>query len=689
MSTNQSQAQPQKRVIEGDVGFEAGQNSFLDPVKLTAGSYTYAVNMLNRGGVAQTRPGFSTSFVLPDGNLQGMDVFYPVSGKPQIIAVVSGNIYISDYPYNSMRPAPEAVSVTGTTLTTSGSILSPTAQFAYFCNATQSVKRNADTSLTVITPKNLIMIQDGLAPPVYWDGVNVVQLSGTYGTPQGTHMVWSGDRLWVALNNQLFAGDIGNPLSFFEQTYNQLGGMQSFFLPDNITGMAKVPSITAPTLLVFTASTTSSFRADIRTRTAWFTTNDFQLVILPTTGCLAHRSIVARAGQLYWFSANGMTSLDSSQFSLHSTQIFVLDQAQTRSKSNLSHDLSGIAAAAYENLMLTSVPEGGQANRHTWVHDAAPIASSLGSSPSTWAFGALSSPAWASIWTGVQPVQWATVDLDGRGPLFCASADLDGHNRVYQAFMANRLDNGVDIPWSLETRAVSGGTIQVKQLRDVELNLSEIMGQLDLQIQWAGPTRGRWKVCGNEVIQANPGSINASEVITSATQMFACKKQGRILRSNDVQELDSDPLTSSGVESPWKESLDRAFMFRISGSGQCAVRSIRIFMDLVPEPVPGEVSVDETGESNFVRFDGAASNEKSALEVPDPVFISTQTATASYGGATEQSTVVFSSLMSQSDADKRASQLAAGRANYKLRLNAPPYEGSKWSLVNGNWMQNA
>ncbi len=649
------------KLIETDAGFEGGQNSSLDPVKLGAGSYVFATNMLNRGGSPQTRPGFTTAYVLPDGNFQGHETFIPRRGRPQQVSVVEGNIYVSDYPYKTYRRAP-------------GATLSPTARFSYFCNATQSVRRNADNSLSTIAPKNLLLIQDGEAPPVYWDGATVTRSSGAYSIPQGTHMLWTGDRLWVARDNQLFAGDIGDPTSSYEQTYNLLGGMQSFFLPGKISGLSKVPGATFPTLLAFTDTTTSSFRADIRTRSLWFTTDDFQKVVLPTVGCVAHRSIAARAGMLYWFSAQGATSLDSAQFSMVNTRIAILDQEVSRSKENLSHDLSGMAAAHYENLFLLSVPEGGRANRHTWVHDASPVANSLGAT----------APAWASVWTGVRPVQWASIVLDGREHLFCASKDLDGKNRVYQAFCNSRKDNGVDIPWSIETRAVTGGTAGLKQLRDVELSLSEVLGQLDLRIQWAGPTRGRWKTCGTGVFHADAGSINAGEIITSTTQLFACKKQSRILRSNDVLELPSDSLTSDGIESPFKESIDQSFQLRISGSGQCAIRIIRVFMDIKAEPTSGEVSKMES-ENKFVRFDGAAADNLGDLNASPERYTAEATADASYRGFRTIASVSVSSPISASDAEKRAGQLAQARADYKLMVGSPPYVGSKWAFADGGW----
>ena len=291
MSTNSP-----KRVVEADIGFEAGQNTSLDPVKIGPGGFVCSTNMLTRGGALRTRPGFHTAFTLPDGNLQGLGQFVPRKGKPQLVAAVDGVLYVSAYPYISFRRAP-------------GQTMDPKSRFVYWCNATKSVERDSDDqSLRLITPKNLLVIQDGIAPPAFWDGANVVRAGGKYATPQGTHMVWSGDRLWVARDNQIFAGDIGDPTCSYEQTFNQLGGLQSFFLRGRVTGMTKVPGINAPTLLAFTATSGTSFRADIRSRDSWATTPDFQVEILPTVGCVAHRSLTARAGQLNWYSAQGATS---------------------------------------------------------------------------------------------------------------------------------------------------------------------------------------------------------------------------------------------------------------------------------------------------------------------------------------------------------------------------------------------
>ena len=92
-------------------------------------------------------------------------------------------------------------------------------------------------------------------------------------------------------------------------------------------------------------------------------------------------------------------------------------------------------------------------------------------------------------------------------------------------------------------------------------------------------------------------------------------------------------------------------------------------MDAETEPTSGEVSVKET-EEKFVRFDGTAGS-LAALAVPPPVFTGTSSAVAAYRGHRFHGDATVVSHISQSDADKRAAQLASVRADTKLKKNAP------------------
>jgi len=644
-------------ITDGDLSFPNGMDSFSEPYTLPTGKYTLGVNLLHSGGVAQTRPGFRTAFKLPSGKLQGLTAHTPSTGLPQLLATVDGQVYASDLPFHSYR-------------TVAGATMSSTAKQVFTCQTIKSLERNPDKSLKFIRPRTLTIFQDGINPPAYYDGSKMHVSKGKLAIPQGTVMAFAGGRLWVARREKLFASDLADPLSFYEQTFNALGGLQYFILPGAITGLTRMPGQNIPMLLAFTDETTTSFRSDILDRSLWGQVEDFQRMVFHTTGCVSQRSIVSNNGLLWWYSLKGQTRIDIAQTTQISSRSRRTDREVIRSKNRLAQDLTSIASAHFADYLLTSVPHADNFNRHTWVLDD-------GSSDTLTEEQPLN---WASVWTGVRPVEWATVKINGVARLFCASVDADGENRVYEAFIDERRDNGCDIPWAIETRAYAGQTIGNKELRFAEYRLSELAGQTNLRVSWAGASRGQWKVMATPTFMAREGSLDARDILEADSLIYALKKQTRTARTRDLREAEEDSLSSNGIEGPVKnlepnkEAIDTAFQLRIEGSGQCGLRMVELFMDQVPTVDGGQPETIETDE-RFVRFDGAASDELSNLNEALPTFTAHALRSARYGDYVVSAEADVESRISQADADKRAGQLAQRRADYGLSLVVPPRTG--------------
>lgn len=343
----------------------------------------------------------------------------------------------------------------------------------------------------------------------------------------------------------------------------------------------------------------------------------------------------------------------------------------------MAGDLSRMASVSYENLILISAPYADKRNKHTWVHDAG--ANDLNSETAI----ATPTPVWASVWTGVNPVEWASMAQDKEPRIFCASMDDDGNNRVYEAFTGATRDNGCDFPWGFESRAYTGGTPLVKHLRFVLYSLSEIQGEVNLKISWAGGSRGRWKTIDQPTYYAEEGTIASKTDLTAAGKVYALKKQSRIARTQDVHDMEEDKLTSAGIEGlvetieANKESVDTAFQIRVEGSGPCAVRSLFLFMDPVGSPDNGQVNEPETRASNFVRFDGAASETEPPLDEDPESFNATAHGSAVWHNFAGNATATVVGYVSQPESDKRAQQIAQARAEEILASIAVPYVGGK------------
>src|SRR4249920_2722574 len=87
--------------VEGDDYLVLGSDSYTNPQKLGFGEYVEAMNIINRGGLPQTRPGSLTYFTVPDGNFQGFTLFTPASGIPNFVFMVDGRVYVSPFPFTS------------------------------------------------------------------------------------------------------------------------------------------------------------------------------------------------------------------------------------------------------------------------------------------------------------------------------------------------------------------------------------------------------------------------------------------------------------------------------------------------------------------------------------------------------------------------------------------------------------
>src|SRR6185369_4221539 len=126
--------------------------------KLPPGKYARGENIVNRGGIVQCRPGYRCLTALAPGRLQGFAKFKPKVGAKQLVFMVDGLLYVSDPPFTSARRLSDVTFL-------------PEARQAYFALVEQSVQQNADGSLTLINPRNLLVIQDGaFSPAAYYDG---------------------------------------------------------------------------------------------------------------------------------------------------------------------------------------------------------------------------------------------------------------------------------------------------------------------------------------------------------------------------------------------------------------------------------------------------------------------------------------------------------------------------------------
>lgn len=632
-----------------DASWVSGVNTTQDP-RLPAGYYVRGVNVTNRGGIPKTRPGTRFLFNLPSPNVQAHVAYEPSTGHPSQFLVIDGYLYISEYPFRRLRRLSNTIRV------------DTTVQRVEVCQTTKFVQTNADGSLTILPPRKVLIVQDGKSAPVYYDGYTVGKLVGTDVTPQGTVMAWSGNRLWVARRDRLFASNFGDPYTFTEQYY--LGGSDSLLMPGNVTAMAEAPGATGGPLLVFTSSSTVGIRSDVQTRASWPDTEGFQRPLFPHVGCVARNSVVAQYGYLWWMSQKGWVAIDLASQANVSSALPVADNEMSHYKRFISPSDSRIAATSFENLLLIGMPYGGRDNRHTWVLDSSVIQ----------VLGGQTGPAWSSVWTGFRPVGWAKLTIMDRERLYLSHVDEDGNAQLLEMFAGNHRDSGQDIECSVELRALTGDTPLLKKLRYSDLTFSEVLGTVDFAVDWRGYSRGAWKRCLDYRARVGRGSIRSDTPLTAETRVSRYIGQMRRIRTQDVLQKAEVEFSTRNIEVDVREGWDWAFQFCIRWSGQAALREFSVVYDDAIERVNGACAVDDAAES-YTKWDGRTARTTAELQDLYPVYEATATETGSHGDFTVTATRTARSLIAARVAEKMAEQAAKAQVAETLKLESEPTIG--------------
>lgn len=630
--------------------FAAGMDSYSMPDALQPGEVQFSLNTVNRGGLYQTRPGSWTLACLPDGKLQGFTrkPYVPRTGTPYLAAAVDGLVYTAKPPFD-----------TWTVL--SGVEFSAASKFVTFENAVQSTEyTDAGVLQYVETEKRVLMMQDGSTRAAYWDGATAAHLnpenSGEEatppdkdGTPIGTFMAFSGSRLWVATGARVYAGDIGNPLKASERQY--LNEAPAFYLPSPCTGLLDLPELGG--LLAFHEEGVDLIKSSVLDRTQWTAVENTPMQrTICSVGCVSHRSIVRQHGMVYWFSPAGLINLNEALRANTTSELVPLDQEMAWSKAYIGPDLSTVACGALENYLVCSVPWCDLYNRHTWCMDLAVFEGNA--------------RAWNSVWTGWRPVEWCTGKINGVTRCFFISKDLDGHNRVWEAFTPDRRDNGCDITCSVQFRADPIQTRDRKRFGYAEIEVDQAYGNVSVMAAIAGQ-RGWWeRVMTKEIVATEDRVVNDDTEYgdgTTGQEVGSNRPQSRRLWTKTW--ANNQTYNATNVESRDTANRDTHFQLFVGWSGRMGVRGYELHAADDPDETPGKGEEDESGHRHVTTSGVSSTAEVPPTADPFPAYSASASATEDSlveDGVTIEVTANASSQISQSAADRLAQCRASGQA---------------------------
>jgi len=690
-------------------------NSLRSPFTMAEDQFRFGVNLTVRGGLAQTRPGQAQRLSLPPGNLQGGAFFnankqavsattstssgatisyaatiYNYDGTTSnkseldyLVFAVDGNIYFAPFPLEQPKDWEK--------FRLQDIQLDPTQQEVVFKLATKSATTSSGiNSSTQITPSyNIIVVQDGINQPVYWDGSNT---SGAVATtmPVGYWMEYSGNRLWVASGNIVIASDLADPLGWTE--WQTGAGRGSFSFPRPITGMqGYVSQNNNEAMMVFTDRKTEMLQSGILDRTQWATTSNFQSVLYPTVGCIAGKSLAFQAGMLWWYSLGGLVSADVAAAAYLSSQVLYKDSEMNRIKAMTPADVTSICGASFENYLLFSIPYLENLPSETMVLDYAPA--------SEWNEGRI--PAWCGVWNGTRPIEWASGIINNQHRLFHFSVDYapcnnGSYNSVWENFLPTQYDSYLRInpDGSTTTRnnriycqmetSILGDGFDPKELDYGEIYCSQVSATVDVQVSYRG-CKGAYIPILNTRLMAitDDYQYDKTPFLDQISQYGILRSQYRKLVT---QSVNRDSRVAS-CESKYAANIDRGFSFLIEWCGEMGLDAVKMYINpwsdkshgspQKPETVP--CLVQEDGNSMLLPdlpqspYDG---NEPAAQTSFTAQSSQTATSTCATFAATITATATASylSYISYTDAYNQASQkalLAAQQAVSVARANSP------------------
>jgi hypothetical protein len=615
--------------------FSGGVDQWSLPDQLEAGEYRNGMNVACRGGIVQTRPGTRTLYCLPQGRRQGERLFTPAGGISHQAVAIAGRVYVSRAPFKEWSLLENIQ-------------FSSSSRHVCFTECLKSTDYDETGVLYFLDqPYKVLMMQDGRTRAAFWDGstnghsnptpTNNDELTqpDSDGTQIGLWSVWSNNRYWVSSGNRVFASDIGNPLKFKDRRY--LNEAPSFFLADECTGMIETTDQAG--ILCFTAENCDFIESSIHDRAEWLQTANMQRTVFKV-GCVAPKSLVAQHGFIYWFSPAGLMSLNDALRENTTSELIPLDQEMAWSKAYIGPDLEDIVCGTFENYLLVSVPHCSLYNTHTWAMDLAVFEKG--------------GRAWNGVWTGWRPSGWMTGVVSGRSRCFFVSYDYDGENRVWEAFMPDRRDNGCEITCLAQFKADALGSAERKKFTFAKIELAEVFG--DVSVMAAVSSSRGWfdRIMTREVVATDRWIDTDEDYGEGSTYptMGGNRPQVRQLET-EIWRTPSD-CNGCGVESRDLNNVDTHFSLAVAWTGRAGVVGYRLF-GTDDSDQSADCKADETGPRHLLDSGCGSTDDPPADTDPFPTFT---------GNATLERTdlgLIADSISVQACATSQISQVAADR----------------------------
>jgi len=556
----------QNRLTEGMGSFLGGANSAVDPALISENQYSWGENIVVRDGFPKTRPGFKFIKLLPPGVVQGACYFTNrIRNTQDLVALINGKLYDlapleASTQARDISPPGEAspfVSQKSSLVQANAFLVSQdgTSPAIVYDGATsfrsQGKTQLASPAVTItdavlgannnlIAVPNVVGIEVGMlvasnsgavqdetfvtsfdienstitlskdatrtivttllfySPGIVRDNISI---------PVGSLVAYGNGRLWVANNNNLFAGDlVGSSLNaeikFTETIYLTGGG--SFYFNENITGLVFLPgqdnSVGQGDLIVFTQNAIYAIRATNYDRTTWQTTPGMQRKIFVGRGSENQESIIVTDKDVYFRSLEGIRSLAqtinaagvvSFVDSLEAARVMSFDTERWLTYAPGALFDSRYLLGGAPKIQRITDANGNYTGRFNIVFSKIVSkdfnAGSVLNAPV---------PVFDGEWNGFQICKLVEGTFDNSRRCFAITCDSDGKNCLYEVTLADYADEikpsrnaGVvttPIECSVETKRFSFGTpFDIKTLMRADVGFTDVYGDVTWNLKYS------------------------------------------------------------------------------------------------------------------------------------------------------------------------------------------------------------
>lgn len=537
----------QNRIVEAVPSFIGGANSSLDPALIEPDQFSWGTNIRIRGGYPKTRPGFEYVGALPGGKIQG--AFYFSSGTSEVIALsIAGRVYTVDPTADSIVSSDitptsggnnpdiplvyfadaggflvmqdgesEPIVYTGTSSFRSSGVLEdvPTtisktgtmARFGFRLTLDSTSGLNpgmlvtsirgieVDTRIVSVDSSTSITINKAATTAAYatFNFYPPGPLKQDISIPVGGPTVFTNGRLWVARQNQLFAGDLINSyensqIKFSEILYLTGGGAFSF--DDEIVALGALPGVDTSTgqgdLVVYTRKSVFAVRSYVYDRTQWQSTIGMQRFVFDGVGEIAPGTIAGAGNDLYFRASGGVMSYVQTLKERSVSPATLTDS--TEASRVLNYDtprwLKYSSGVFFDNRYLFTASHVVQNINSQYGSGYNVVGRSIISAdlvPATVKGEALDA-AYDGEWTGLQVSKLVKGIFKGEERCFAICAGTNGHNSIYEITTDSPSDldstgNFVPIQCGIEFRRMAfENPAEVKELFRADIGFSEIFG---------------------------------------------------------------------------------------------------------------------------------------------------------------------------------------------------------------------